>query len=53
MAYYTIAHLLQGETIDGSAVGPLGVKAEDMTHQCWDYIFKKGAYPAECKVTRE
>lgn len=24
-----------------------------MTHGCWDYIFKKGQYPADCKVSKE
>ena len=32
MAYYTVAHLLQGGVLDGSQPGPLGIKAEDMTH---------------------
>lgn len=53
MAYYTVAGLLQGGVLDGSQVGPLGVKAEDMSHECWDYVFKKGAYPADCKVPEE
>ena len=49
MAYYTVAHLLQGGDINGSKLGPLGIKSESMTHQCWDYIFKKGSYTEECK----
>ena len=53
MAYYTIAHLLQGGVLDGSQVGPLGVKAEDMDHSCWDFIFKKGPYTEGCKVPQE
>jgi len=28
MAYYTVAHLLQGGVIDGSETGPLGVTAD-------------------------
>lgn len=48
MAYYTVAGLLQGGVMDGSAVGPLGIKAEDMTHECWDFVFKKGPYPDNC-----
>jgi len=32
MAYYTVAGLLQGGVLDGSEIGPLGVKAEDLTH---------------------
>lgn len=38
-AYYTVAHLLQGGVIDGSATGPLGIKVEDMTDEVWDAIF--------------
>jgi len=53
MAYYTVAGLLQGGVLDGSAIGPLGIKAEDLTHQCWDYIFVKGQYPADCKIPEE
>lgn len=53
MAYYTVAGFLQGGVLDGSKVGPLGVKAEEMTHGCWEYIFKRGAYPADCKVPEE
>ena len=44
MSYYTIAHLLQG-SVDGSQPGPLGIKAEEMIHEVWDYIFLKGPYP--------
>jgi leucyl-tRNA synthetase len=39
MAYYTVAHLLQGGVIDGSQTGPLGVKPADMTMAAWDYVF--------------
>lgn len=53
MAYYTVAGLLQGGVMDGSELGPLGIKAEDLTHQCWDFIFKKGAYPENCAVPEE
>ena len=45
MSYYTVAHLLQGGVIDGSQVGPLGVKAEDLTDDIWDYILGATAYP--------
>jgi leucyl-tRNA synthetase len=31
MAYYTVAHMLQGGVLDGSQTGPLGVKPEDLT----------------------
>jgi leucyl-tRNA synthetase len=50
MAYYTVAGLLQGGVLDGSEVGPLGIKAEDMTHACWEYVYKRGAYPEGCAI---
>ena len=53
MAYYTVAHLLQGGVLDGSQAGPLGIKAEDMNDAVWEYIFKKGAYPEGCNIPEE
>jgi leucyl-tRNA synthetase len=45
MAYYTIAHLLQGRA-GGSYIGdakgsggPLGIKPDQLTKAVWDYIF--------------
>jgi len=38
MAYYTIAHYLQGNT-EGSVPGLLNIKAEDIGLKDWDYIF--------------
>ena len=59
MAYYTIAHLLQGRP-DGSYTGPadgqpgpLGIRAEQMTPPVFDYIFRKGAYPGDCGIPEE
>jgi leucyl-tRNA synthetase len=49
MAYYTVAHLLQGGVLDGSAVGPLGVKPQDLTLSAWDFVFLGTPYnAAEC-----
>ena len=47
MAYYTVAHLLQGgnSNLNGQQPGPLGLKPEDFNDDVWEYIFKKGAYP--------
>ncbi|KAJ7377117.1 Leucine--tRNA ligase, cytoplasmic [Desmophyllum pertusum] len=42
-AYYTVAHLLQEGAFDGSAGGPLGIRAEQMTREVWDYVFFKDA----------
>jgi len=53
MAYYTVAALLQGGVLDGSEVGPLGVKAEDLCDDCWDYVFKRAEYKDSMKVPKE
>ncbi|KAG6334276.1 hypothetical protein ID866_4816 [Astraeus odoratus] len=45
MAYYTVAHLLHGGDITGHKVGPLGVTAEQMTDEAWEYIFCNGPWP--------
>uniref|UniRef100_A0A5S6QSV5 leucine--tRNA ligase n=1 Tax=Trichuris muris TaxID=70415 RepID=A0A5S6QSV5_TRIMR len=39
MAYYTIAHLLQGGGVDGNALGPLQIRPEEMHPRVWDYVF--------------
>ncbi|XP_005996155.1 leucine--tRNA ligase, cytoplasmic isoform X2 [Latimeria chalumnae] len=43
MAYYTAAHLLQGNTLNGQGQSALGTKPEAMTKEVWDYIFFKNA----------
>ncbi|WFD36560.1 leucine--tRNA ligase [Malassezia cuniculi] len=53
MAYYTVAYRLQGGTIDGSSVGPAGIRAEDLTDELWDFILGSGEFPAESKVPRD
>lgn len=52
MAYYTIAHLLQSDLF-GEKVGPLGITAEQLTPEVYDYIFLEGAYPENCGVEKE
>lgn len=52
MSYYTIAHYLQGD-LNGESAGSLGIKPEDLTHEVWDYIFKKGEYPANCNIPQD
>ncbi|VDM96609.1 unnamed protein product [Thelazia callipaeda] len=52
-AYYTVAHLLQGGAIDGSMVGPAGIRASDMTDDCWDYIFLKKPYNSKTMPVSE
>lgn len=41
MAYYTVAHFLQGGALNGQGASPLGIKPEQMTRQVWDFIFFK------------
>ncbi|RXN26704.1 leucine--tRNA cytoplasmic [Labeo rohita] len=43
MAYYTVAHLLQGGVLNGQGPSPLGIRPEQMTRDVWDYIFFKTA----------
>lgn len=45
MAYYTIAHYLQGN-LDGSELGELGIKSQDITPDFWDYVFLGKEYKA-------
>ncbi|KAF9276743.1 cytosolic leucyl tRNA synthetase [Mortierella alpina] len=52
MAYYTIAALLQGGSINGSVPGPLGIKAEQMTDQVFEYIFADGPLPTDSDLAR-
>jgi leucyl-tRNA synthetase family protein len=54
MAYYTVAHFLQGKgNMNGTKPGPLGVKAADLNDSVWDYIFSKGPYPEGCAISEE
>ncbi len=53
MSYYTIAHHLQGGVADGSKVGPIGIKAEEMTDEIWDYILSDGAFPSNSTIPKE
>ncbi|GJN92309.1 hypothetical protein Rhopal_005339-T1 [Rhodotorula paludigena] len=53
MAYYTISHLLHGPPIDGSVVGPLGITAEQMTDEMWEYIFANGAFPSPSPIPQD
>uniref|UniRef100_A0A3Q3X7W3 leucine--tRNA ligase n=1 Tax=Mola mola TaxID=94237 RepID=A0A3Q3X7W3_MOLML len=41
MAYYTVAHLLQGGVLNGQGTSPLGIKPQQMTKEVWDFIFFK------------
>ncbi|WFD32159.1 leucine--tRNA ligase [Malassezia sp. CBS 17886] len=50
MAYYTVAHHLQGGVIDGSTPGPLGIRAEQLTDALWDYVLGDAPFPADSDV---
>uniref|UniRef100_A0A915C2C9 leucine--tRNA ligase n=1 Tax=Parascaris univalens TaxID=6257 RepID=A0A915C2C9_PARUN len=52
-AYYPVAHLLQGGVIDGSVVGPLGIRAEDMVDACWDYVYLGAPYNSAAMAVPE
>ncbi|KAI8885081.1 leucyl-tRNA synthetase [Backusella circina FSU 941] len=52
MAYYTVAHLLHGGSLNGAKVGPAGITAEQMTDPVWSYIFKLDEYPADCGIPK-
>lgn len=51
MAYYTISHLLHGPSSDeegdifGKTRGPLGVTADQMSDEVWDYVFGTDEVP--------
>ena len=45
MAYYTVAHLLQGGSLTGTAPNALNVTVDQMTPEVWDYIFLAGPLP--------
>lgn len=53
MSYYTVAHLLQGGVEDGSVVGPLGIKAEQLTDDAWSYIFTNGPAREDLSISKE
>jgi leucyl-tRNA synthetase len=46
MAYYTIAHMLQGENnMDGQKTGPSGITSDELNDACFEYIFCNGPLP--------
>ncbi|XP_029030590.1 leucine--tRNA ligase, cytoplasmic-like [Betta splendens] len=53
MAFYTVAHLLQGGVLNGQGASPLGIKARQMTREVWDYIFFKTAPFPKTDIPRE
>lgn len=54
MAYYTIVHFLQDGSFRGEKPSPLGITADMMTPEVWDYIFFADAkYPKGSKIKKE
>lgn len=53
MAYYTIAHLIQGGTLDAAGTNAAGVRPEQMTRGVWDHIFLGKPAPADCTIAPE
>jgi len=53
MAFYSVAHLLQGGVIDGSLPGPAGITADKLTRKVWDCIFLGKEYPSDCGISEE
>lgn len=52
-AYYTVAHLIQGGTFKADKTNVLGIKAEEMTPEVWDYIFFKEAKFPKTTIKKE
>jgi leucyl-tRNA synthetase len=55
MAYYTIAHYLQGvDNLNGDASkSPEKIDPKDLTSAVFDYIYRKGPLPENCKISEE
>ena len=46
MAYYTVAHLLQGENnMNGQKTGPSGITSDELNDAAFDYIYCNGPMP--------
>ncbi|XP_053187025.1 leucine--tRNA ligase, cytoplasmic-like [Scomber japonicus] len=53
MAYYTVAHLLQGGVLNGQGASPLAIKPEQMTREVWDFIFFKTSPFPKTSIPKE
>jgi leucyl-tRNA synthetase len=54
MAYYTVAHLLQGGSLTGDvSKSPFHIPPEHMTADVWDFIFLGTEPAATCPIPRE
>jgi leucyl-tRNA synthetase len=51
MAYYTVAHFMQGGNIQGDKPGPLGITPDMISDDDWSYIFAvSDVAPADSKI---
>jgi len=50
MAYYTVAHLLQGGVLDGSVTGPANILPEQLSQKVWDYILLGAPFPDDTTI---
>ena len=55
MAYYTIAHILQGtDNLKGDvAKSPGKINPEDLTVDVFNYIYRNGPMPVNCNISKE
>ncbi|KAF8577316.1 leucyl-tRNA synthetase [Ramaria rubella] len=53
MAYYTVAHFLQGGVVNGKKTGPLGVTPDQLTDEIWEYILVDGPWPSPSPLSKE
>eukprot|EP00568_Trieres_chinensis_P011970 CAMPEP_0183296168 /NCGR_PEP_ID=MMETSP0160_2-20130417/3842_1 /TAXON_ID=2839 ORGANISM="Odontella Sinensis, Strain Grunow 1884" /NCGR_SAMPLE_ID=MMETSP0160_2 /ASSEMBLY_ACC=CAM_ASM_000250 /LENGTH=1111 /DNA_ID=CAMNT_0025457759 /DNA_START=149 /DNA_END=3484 /DNA_ORIENTATION=+ len=54
MAYYTIAHVLQGEgNLEGDKPSPGAISPESLTDEVFDYIYSNGPLPADTPISKE
>ena len=53
MAYYTVAHLLQEGSFDGSVTGPAGISPDQLTDEVWSYILLDTEYPTSSKIPKD
>ncbi|XP_054345486.1 leucine--tRNA ligase, cytoplasmic isoform X2 [Pongo pygmaeus] len=53
MAFYTVAHLLQGGNLHGQAESPLGIRPQQMTKEVWDYVFFTEAPFPKTQIAKE
>jgi len=52
MAYYTIAHMLQGGELDGSKPSPEGIDPKDLTDEVFDYVYLAAKMPTGSKIKK-